>query len=444
MALPVRTVVDVRYAVCVLPDKLEFGQPLTNSGDSSYLKQGLVMKRYCIIGNGTAGASAAEQIRKRDNNGSIVIFSRETHPYYYRPRLPEYIAGQAELDDFTLHPLAQYKNWNVDLRFGENVISIDPAAKEITGTKSGKIPYDELLLASGSSCFLPPVKGNDKVGVFTLRTLNDAKALMAAAKKTKTAVLVGGGLLGLEAGHALINLGLKVEVVELMDRLLPRQLDHESAGLLQGELEKMGFSFHLAAKAQEIQGGDAAAGLVLADSTCIEGGIILFSAGVRANLELARQAGLAIDKAVKVDQFMRTSVPGIWAAGDVAESNGQPCGIWPIAMAQGEAAGASMAGDLTPYVPQAPSTTLKVAGIDLISAGNIDAENAGTSKRFVSGSVYRKIVLEGDTIKGIIFLGSTNGAEECIAAMNQGRHLGSLVNHLDQENFNPPLFLAQD
>ena len=393
------------------------------------------MKRYVIIGNGTAGASAVGEIRKRDKEGSIVIITREKYPYYYRPRLPEYMAGEVKPADFTMHPLSQYKTWNVDIRLGEAVLAIDTEKKEVSAEKTGKIQYDELLLATGSSSFLPPVAGNDKAGVCTLRTLDDANVLIAASQGTQTAILVGGGLLGLEAGHALIKLGLKVEVVEFMDRLLPRQLDHESAKLLQGQLEGMGFSFHLSAKAKEVKGGNAATGLILEDGASIDSGIVLFSAGVRPNLELAQSIGLAIDKGVKVDQYMRTSIPGIWAAGDLTEFNGQPCGLWPIAMNQGKAAGASMAGDLQAYVPRAPSTSLKVAGIDLISAGDIDAENQKVSKRFVSGKVYRKVVLEGDTIKGIIFLGSTEGSLALISAMNEGRHLGSLAYELDRKDF---------
>jgi len=393
------------------------------------------MKRYVIIGNGTAGASAVGEIRARDKDGSIVVFSSENHPYYYRPRLPDYIAGEAILDKFTMHPLPQYEKWNVDLRLGETVCAIDPVKKEVQGEKSGTVRYDELLIATGSKSFLPPVKGNDKAGVFTLRTIADADAIIASARKAKVAVLVGGGLLGLEAGRALISLGLRVEVVEYMDRLLPRQLDGEGAGRLQKELEGMGFSFHLAAKAQEITGGDTVTGLVLEGGTRIDCGLVLFSAGVRSNLELARLAGIEVDKSVKVDKYMRTNVPGIWAAGDVAEFEGQPCGVWPVAMAQGKVAGASMTGELCEYLPQVPSMMLKVAGIELISAGNIDAENTGMSKRFVSDKAYRKIVLEEDVIKGVIFLGSTAGANKCIAAMDKGHHLGPLVEELDQEGF---------
>ncbi|MDR0761407.1 MAG: FAD-dependent oxidoreductase [Treponema sp.] len=398
------------------------------------------MKRYVIIGNGIAGASAVEQIRARDKDGKITIFTKERHPFYYRPRLPEYMTGETSLDKFTMHPLSKYEQWNVDLRLGETVTAIDAAKREVSGEKSGVAPYDELLLATGSSCFVPPVTGSGKPGVFTLRILDDADAIAAAAKKAKTAILVGGGLLGLETGRALIKLGLSVEVVEFADRLLPRQIDSRGAALLQKMLAGMGFSFHLDARTKEITGEPAVDGLELADGNRIDGELLVFSAGVRPNLELARAAGLAINKAIKVDEYMRTydlqtAVPGIWAAGDAAEFAGQPCGIWPIAMAQGKAAGASMAGELSAYVPQAPSTSLKVAGISLTSVGNIDAENKLRAKCFVSDTVYRKIVLEEDIIKGIIFLGSEKGIKECTAAMNRNRHLGALAEQLDREDF---------
>ncbi|MDR2094958.1 MAG: FAD-dependent oxidoreductase [Treponema sp.] len=393
------------------------------------------MKRYVIIGNGTAGASAVEQIRARDKDGSITIFTRENHPFYYRPRLPEYMAGEVSLDKFTMHPFSRYEQWKADLRLGENVTAIDVSRREVSCEKSGVVPYDELLLAAGSSCFVPPVEGSGKAGVFTLRTLNDADAIAMAAKKTKTAILVGGGLLGLETGRALIKLGLKVDVVEYFDRLLPRQMDSRGAALLQTMLADMGFFFHLNAQVKEINGESSACGIVLADGKHIDGALVVFSAGVRPNLELAAAAGIETGKAVKVDKYMRTNIPGIWAAGDVAEFEGQPCGIWPIAMAQGKAAGASMTGELSAYIPQAPSTSLKVAGISLTSAGNIDAENKLTTKCFSADKVYRKIVLEGDLIKGIIFLGSTDGVRECTNAMNRNRHLGDLTEQLDHEDF---------
>jgi nitrite reductase (NADH) large subunit len=393
------------------------------------------MKRYVIIGNGTAGASAVEQIRARDKDGSITIFTRENHPFYYRPRLPEYMAGEIIHDKFTMHSLSRYEQWKADLHLGENVTAIDVSGREVSGEKSGVVPYDELLLAAGSSCFVPPVVGSSKSGVFTLRTLDDADAIVVAAQKTKTAILVGGGLLGLETGRALIKLGLKVEVVEFLNRLLPRQTDSRAAALLQKTLAGMGFSFHLNAQVKEIRGESSVCGIVLADGRRIDGGLVVFSAGVRPNLELAAAAGIETGKAVKVDEYMRTNIPGIWAAGDVAEFGGQPCGLWPVAMAQGKAAGASMAGELCAYIPQAQSTSLKVAGISLTSAGTIEAENKLEVKCFATDTVYRKILLEGDIIRGIIFLGSTSGVRECTDAMNRNRHLGDMAEELDREDF---------
>ncbi|MCL2557785.1 MAG: FAD-dependent oxidoreductase [Treponema sp.] len=393
------------------------------------------MKRYVIVGNGAAGACAAEEIRARDAAGSIVVFSTEDLPHYYRPRLADYMAGEASLESFTLKNLAWYQERRVDLRLGESVTSIDLERKEALGDKSGATGYDALLIASGASCFLPPVKGSDKAGVFTLRGAADAQAIARAAAGASCAAVIGGGLLGLEAARALIALGLKVEVIELADRLLPRQLDGAGAAFLQSALEKMGFSFRLSAKTSEIAGEGVAREVVLEDGRRVACGLALFSAGARPNLELARAAALDIGAAIKVDKNMRASAPGIWAAGDVAEYEGRPCGAWPVAMAQGKIAGASMAGATLDYVPEHPAMMLKVAGVSMISAGEIDAEGALASKVFSSPGAYRKIVLDGDVIKGAIFLGSIDGAWQCVAAMNAGKRLGALAKDIGDEDF---------
>ncbi|MDR1397345.1 MAG: FAD-dependent oxidoreductase [Desulfarculales bacterium] len=391
------------------------------------------MKRYVIIGNGAAGASAAEQIRLLDNEGSITMFTRESHPFYYRPRLPEYLAGEISLDKFTMHSPDKYKQWRVDLRLEDSIVSIDPKAGRVVSAKSGPLDYDALLLACGASANIPSLPGTDKKGVFALRSLEDANAIKAAAARSGQAVLVGGGLMGLEAGHALIKLGLRVQVAEFFGRLLPRQMDAAGAGLLQALLEKMGFVFHLNVRVREISGADCAQGLLLENGTCLPGGLVIFSAGIRPNLELA--IDLQTDKAIKVNEYMRTSQPGVWAAGDAAEYQGQPGGIWPTAMAQGKAAGADMAGKPFPYLPKPPSASLKVAGINLTSAGDIDPEDKLTAKRLIRGDNYRKIILRDDVIKGFIFLGAAEGVRQCAEAMNQGKKLGSLTDELDREDF---------
>ena len=393
------------------------------------------MKRYVIIGNGVAGASAAEQIRKTDANGQIDIFSRENHPFYYRPRLPEFLAGDVPVEKFTMHSLDKYKEWNINVHLADNIEYIDPSQKIVRSSKQGLIEYDSLLLANGASCNIPPLPGADKLGVFVLRTIDDAKALQTAAQHYKQAVLVGGGLLGLEAGFGLIKLGLQVKVVEFFDRLLPRQMDEQGAKVLQGLLEKKGFVFHLGARVKEIVGKDQAEAMLLEDGACLPGGIILFSAGVHPNLELGKAIGLDIDKCIKVNASMQTSIEGIYAAGDVAEFQGIPGGIWPIALAQGKVAGSNMAGQEAAYIPKPPSMQLKVAGINLTSAGNIDPDNLLTGLRMRQGDNYRKIVLQDDVIAGFIFLGDSEGVRQCTDAMNQGRHLGELATEIGYPGF---------
>jgi len=221
-----------------------------------------------------------------------------------------------------MHAGDWYENRGVDLRLGESVTSIDPKTREVHTQKSGTFAYDGLLVASGSSGFLPPVDGSDKAGVFTFRTFADAASIREAAGKTGVAVIVGGGLLGLETARALCGLGISVEVLERSERILSRQLDGESSLVLQRKLEGMGLSFRLGAKVSGIVGRNSVRAVALEDGSEIECGLVIFSAGVRPNLELAASAGIEVGRAIKVDAHMATGVPGIWAAGDCTEFEG--------------------------------------------------------------------------------------------------------------------------
>jgi nitrite reductase (NADH) large subunit len=396
------------------------------------------MKKYVIIGNGAAGASALERIRALDPQASITVFSKEKYPFYYRPRLPEFLAGEVALEKFTMHSLEQYKQWQVDFRAQTEVTAIDPKGKAARTQDGRETPYDALLLACGANANIPPLPGADKKGVFSLRRVDDAIALRQAASQTSSAILVGGGLLGLEAGHGLIKLGLKVQVVEFFDRLLPRQMDRDGAAMLQAMLEAMGFEFYLGARSREVSGRERAGGLVLEDGRELKSPLILFSAGIAPDLALARSLGkdLRVDKAIVVDEYMRSSIEGVYAAGDAAEFGGMPGGIWPVALSQGRIAGANMTG--TPplrYQPQAPSTTLKIAGISLVSAGNIDADAKLPAAVARQDGYYRKIVLDQGKIAGLIFLGDTAGVKQCQEAMNKGLDVSSHLAALSRRDF---------
>lgn len=393
------------------------------------------MKHYVIIGNGVAGATAAEKIRSLDKEGGLTVFSEESQPFYYRVRLPEIVSGQAQLKQITIHPLDWYEKNHIHLRLGEAVNQVDLKSKQVIGSKGSIVPFDALLLATGARCFVPPVTGADKPGLYTLRTLADAEAIVARVGEVKEAVLIGGGLLGLEAGFGLIKRGLQVNVVEFFDRLLPRQMDRAGAGKLQRMLEHMGFTFFLNAKTQAVFGQSQAEGVTLEDGRSVPGGLVLFSAGIRPNLDLAKSMGLEVDKGVKVDDRLMTSQEGVWAAGDLTEHRGRMYGIWAAAREQGLVAGTNMAGGAGLYQGTLMSNSLKVVGVDLTSAGNIDPDDRLTAAVYEDEQVYRKIVLDQGRIAGFIFFGATKGVKEAQAAMVKGLDVSQLAPAMIDKDF---------
>jgi nitrite reductase (NADH) large subunit len=386
---------------------------------------------YLIIGNGVAGTTAAEAIRQQDPKGSITILSEEDIPFYYRIRLNDFIAGEVSEDKLIAKKAAWYQEQRIDLRLNTRITKLDAASKRLTTDSGEDLTFDRLLLATGSHSFLPPIEGIGQQGVFALRHIKDARAILAQAEKSEEAILIGGGLLGLEAGNALRKLGKKITVVEFFPRLLPRQLDDKGAKRLQKLMEKMGFSFRLAAITKTITGSNGQAeGIVLEGGDTLPGQMIIVSAGVRPNLELAKSSGLDCDKGVKVNDRLETSASGIYAAGDLAEHQGVVSGIWPAAMQQGKVAGANMAGGEAAYQGTTMSNILKVAGIDVAAAGNIDAEGRFESQVVSSGSIYKKLVIENNRIIGCIMVGDTKNFNTITRYITEQRDIGTLKNTL--------------
>ena len=388
------------------------------------------MANYVIIGNGAAGTTAAENIRKLDKTGRITVVTEETVPFYYRTRLPELVSGDLTEDKLNAKKDQWYKDQGIDLRLNTLIQGASAEKKVVMTQRNQEIPFDRLLIATGSRSFIPPIKGADKKGVFALRSIQDARNIVAWAKSIQSVVLIGGGLLGLEAGNALRKLGKKTMVVEFFPRLLPRQLDVAGAGRLQAIMEGMRFSFRLGAKTQEITGENRVSGVLLEGGELLPTQMVIISAGVRPALELAKALDLDHDKGIKVDEQMRTSRSGIYAAGDVAEFNGISYGIWTAASEQGLIAGTNMAGGNDIYKGTVMANTLKVIGIDLASAGNIDAENKLESKVLTDQKVYKKIVLENDQIAGCIMLGDTKGFTKITKMMSQKQNVSQMKDTL--------------
>jgi nitrite reductase (NADH) large subunit len=395
------------------------------------------MRRYLIIGDGVAGARAAVKIGEADQKGEIQIFTEEAYPFYYRVRFPELVAGEVAIQDITIHTKEWYQSRGISLHLEERITEVHPEKKEVISQKGITYAYDLLLMATGGNAFVPPIKGAERRGVFTLRTMKDAIEMKEFSRGVNQTILIGGGLVGLETGGALLRRGVKVAVIEHNPRILPRQMDTEGAQILQRKMEGMGFSFFLNADSEEIFGKERVEGLRLKDERVVEGQMVIVSAGVRPNLQLARAAGLETKNGILVNDQLETRSEGIFAAGDVAEHWGRCYGIWPAAQRQGEIAGVNMAGGNLLYEGTVVSNTLKVVGIDLTSSGEIDAEGKleCVVKSDREKNIYRKVVFKEDRIVGCILLGNVKGSLEILGAIEKKINVKDLKDSILEERF---------
>jgi nitrite reductase (NADH) large subunit len=368
------------------------------------------MTRYVIVGGGVAGVTAARALADRvSQDDDILMLSRESYPYYPRPLLWRYIAGAKEEEGLYFKPLSWYEEQGITFRLDINVTDLDAEAHLLTLEDGEEIPYDRLLLATGARPFVPPVEGRDKSGVFTLRTLDDAKKIKAFAEEVPQAVVIGGGLLGLETARALGEAGPAAHVVEIAEHLLPRQLDAEGAQVLRSLLEDQGLGVTTGAIVEAILGGDRAERVRTKEGDVIEGQLVLFSTGIRCRAKLAKDAGLEVNRGAVVDETMRTSAEDVFAAGDVAEFRERIYGIIPPAMEQAEVAAANMVEPGSEsYAGTVPSTTLEVAGARVTSLGEYDPEDEDAygivRHTDAERGLYRKFVLDEGRIVGAIML----------------------------------------
>jgi nitrite reductase (NADH) large subunit len=388
------------------------------------------MKKYLIVGNGVAGTTAAENIRKNDPGAWITIVTEEKLPFYYRIRLPDFLCGEVNESGLIAKKKEWYQEKNITLRLSTKITGGSLKDKTLRSSNGEKIRFDRLILANGSTPNVPAISGSDKKGVFTLHYIQDAKDIISHAGCCKKVVLIGGGLLGLEAGNGLKKLGLKITVVEFFPRLLPRQLDGEGGHRLQNILEDRGFSFKLDAITRTIAGNDEVKGVTLENGEFIAADMVVISAGVNPKLDLAMQLGLDCNRGIKVDKQMRTSHPDVYAAGDIVEFAGRTYGIWPAALEQGKIAGTNISGGDVTYEGTILSSILKVAGIDLASAGEIDNENRYESKIVASETIYKKVVIDNGRVIGCIMLGDRKNFNRINKAISTGEDILSDLDSL--------------
>ena len=304
------------------------------------------MKRYFILGGGVAALSAAKAIRQNDPSGLIVMLTEENALPYSRIMLTKQLMKDVSAADLSLHRAAWYDAPGRDIipLTGRKVASIDTEKKTVTLEDGLVFPYDKLIYALGARCFIPPFAGNDHPHVVAIRNVEDAARVRELAKTAKSAVVIGGGVLGLEAAWALHQAGIAVSVVEFAPRLMPRQLDEKESARVAEAIETSGAKLYLSASAASYDGN----ALTLADGRVLPADMVIVSAGVRANAEIAAAAGIRVERKIIVDERMRTSVPDVYAAGNCAEHE-ISYALWAEASEMGTVAGINAAGGDATY-----------------------------------------------------------------------------------------------
>ncbi|MFX1450924.1 MAG: NAD(P)/FAD-dependent oxidoreductase, partial [Promethearchaeota archaeon] len=326
--------------------------------------------RVVILGGNIAGSNASEIIKKERPDADVEIYTEEQYYSYTRIKLPSFICGKCKQHELTTCDHEWYANRNIKFNRNYMATEILPNKKLIHFKNGEKTTYDKLLLAIGSKSNILPIPGINKEGVFTLKTLDDAKHIIEDSKENKSAIVIGGGLLGLETAKGLADLNLDVIVCEYFPRLLPKQLDVEGAEILKQILEDFNIKVILSADTKEII-GDKQLTVKLADGREATADMIVFSVGVVPNVELAKKAGIEVNRGIIVDEHMMTNIPDIYAAGDCAEFNGRVWGIVPVAYEQSKIAALNIVGNKAEYEEIIPSNTLKIVSIDLTSMGMV-------------------------------------------------------------------------
>jgi NAD(P)H-nitrite reductase large subunit len=387
-----------------------------------------------IVGASAAGIAAAREIRTVSPDVPIRIFTDESHYPYYRPLLTEYIGDSSveKRSNFYLNPENWYRDKKIELIRKQKVASIDPAGKTILTESGGKHAFGRLILANGSTPFVPLKDALGKRNVFSIRTINDAKAVHEQASKVKRAIVIGGGLLGLEAAYSLTNKGVQVTVIEVADRILPRQLDAECSVILQNIVTRTNLTLMMGKTVDSITGGETATGVKLASGEEVSAGMIVFSIGVRPNVDLARSCGIQVNRAIVVNDRMETSVPGIYACGDVAEFNGKNMALWMPAMRQGRVAGSNAAGKHAQYADEAYPAVLNSFGTKIFSIGDICADKKEGEYRLhitkdMDKDHYKKLFFFDEKLVGFILIGDISESQKLAAAIKNGTAYQDLV-----------------
>ena len=386
-----------------------------------------------VVGNGMAGCRAVEELLAREpGRYRVTIFGAEDLVNYNRIMLSPLLAGEKTFDEIVINDHAWYEGNGIRLVTGDPVVAIDRAARTVRSETGIETGYDKLLIATGSDPFIIPVPGKELPGVITFRDMRDVDHMLRAADTGGDAVVIGGGLLGLEAAHGLTLRGMKVTVIHLMGTLMERQLDEAAGWLLKSELERRGQTILTRADTAEIVGATHVEGVRLKDGTLIPASLVVMAVGIRPSVALARAAGLEVGRGIKVDDHMVTSDPDVLAVGECVEHDGQVYGLvaplWDMCRALADGLVERHSG----YRGSVTSTKLKVSGIDVFSAGDFSGGDGAEDivLRDASRGIYKRVVVKDDRIVGAVLYGDTADGGWYFDLLKKGEDIAEIRDNL--------------
>lgn len=371
---------------------------------------------YIIIGQGISGATAAETLRKLDPRTPVTVITDERDYVYSRIDLPDIIAGKYAPPAATLRTAEDFAGAGIECIMGETATTLLRDEKSVVLSSGKRLQYQQLLLATGSLPVLPPIPGAGTPSVYSLWTLHQTGEIIGAAGKARSAVVVGAGLIGLKTALALKKRGLNVTVIEKLPRVLPRQLDEESSGMVAESVQSRGLELLVNTGVDAIVADNGVVSGVNAGGRVIPADMVIMAIGVKPNIALAVAAGIETGRGITVNEFQQTSDPDIYAAGDAAETIDPLSGdrtipaIWPVAVEQGRIAASNMAGYRAACDGMVAMNAVEVAGMPLVSIGDIEGRTEDEVLTARKNGSYRKVVIRDGKIRGVLFLGEIRQA----------------------------------
>lgn len=389
-----------------------------------------VKEKLVVIGNGMAGINTLEQILKLTDRFEIIVFGSEPYPNYNRIMLSYVLEGSKTLDDIVINDWNWYKENGIALHTGQTVTRIDPANKTVITDGGMTASYDKLLIATGSNSLMLPIPGSDREGVVGFRDIADCNQMLEAAKAYKTAAVIGGGLLGLEAAKGLVGLGMDVTVVHLMNDLMERQLDSQASAMLKSELERQGIKFAMGKSTAEMQGDHRVRKLVFTDGEELDAEFVVMAVGIRPNKQIGEASGIQTNRGILVDDFMRTSAPDVYAVGECAEHRGVCYGLVAPLFEQGNVLAKQICGIETDgYTGSITSTKLKISGVDVFSAGEFieGPQHTVISAKDEWKRTYKKVLLDQGKIVGAVLFGDVTESASLQKYVREGTEMNDEI-----------------